>query len=223
MLLRFMKRCCRSLLFRYSKLIRKIYRGRVNKKLKNHDFTIICNNCIGTYIYYDLNHRFCSPTINLLFYHPEEFIHFVKNLKEYLACEVIEIESSKKYPVGILTYNSIDVELHFMHNKSFEEAKQRWNDRLIRMNYDNIYVIMESGNDTSEKLLNDFSTISYPNKVIITNGEYSSKESLEMNIYDENHMLGDILKYKNKFHYKRVLDEFDYISFLNTGEIKRAK
>ena len=35
-----------------------------------------------------------------------------------------------------------DIEIHFNHYISFEEAKNKWDERKRRINYDNIYIVM---------------------------------------------------------------------------------
>lgn len=54
-----------SLLRRAWNLLRhmewRFYKWRRRKRLKNHDFTILATNCIGTVIYHDLGLEFLSP------------------------------------------------------------------------------------------------------------------------------------------------------------------
>lgn len=48
------------------KKYRELIRNKFDrKKIKNKDYTILCNTCIGGVIYHDLNHEFLTPTINL--------------------------------------------------------------------------------------------------------------------------------------------------------------
>ena len=58
--------------------------------LRNHDFTIISNNCIGGCVYHDFHAEFLSPTINLYIPFPD-FITFLKNIKEALEAPVENI------------------------------------------------------------------------------------------------------------------------------------
>lgn len=52
---------------------------------------------------HDLSLRFNSPTINL-YIQPKEFIIFVRNLKDYMRCELEEIhDASVDFPVGRLS------------------------------------------------------------------------------------------------------------------------
>ena len=55
---------------------------------------------------HDLGLRFNSPTINL-YIQPNEFINFVKNLKDYVRCELEEIhDASVGFPVGRLSLSN---------------------------------------------------------------------------------------------------------------------
>ena len=99
------------------------YISKLREKLKNKSVSIISNNCIGGILYHDLGLKFNSPTINTLIY-GDEFVDFIKNLKEYINCELKYDESSKEYPIGLLSnVNKNIVHVHFLHDNSFEEAK----------------------------------------------------------------------------------------------------
>ncbi len=73
--------------------------NRTNRqRLSNHDFTIICNDCIGGCLYKDLKQRFNSPTINLYF-SAEDYITLIYNLKDFVNGEIREVvDKSEKYP-----------------------------------------------------------------------------------------------------------------------------
>lgn len=82
-----------------------------NRKLSQ--CSLICNNCIGGFIYSDLQLKFNSPTINLQI-PPADFCKFINNIDKYLSYELEEvlpppIEGFKKlggeninFPVGKL-------------------------------------------------------------------------------------------------------------------------
>lgn len=97
-------------------------------KLKNHNFTIISNNCCGEIMYNSLGERFNSPTINL-FIKTEHYLDFLENLQIYLNAPVFDISniSEVKYPVGQIKISENQfVNLHFVHYKSFDEARKKW-------------------------------------------------------------------------------------------------
>ena len=84
--------------------------------------------------------KFLSPTINL-FFTPEDFNLFCLNLKEYISVELKESkEDDIPYPVGLLSPKGLpSIKVHFMHYETFNEAKQKWNQRKERINFDNLY------------------------------------------------------------------------------------
>lgn len=133
-----------KVLRRLSNELKYYIRKRKYKKrpLQRTDYTIISSNCIGGSIYKDFNLPFNSPTIGL-FIHGKDYVKFCTNLHYYLSMSLTKAEVSKwagvvNYPVGIIG----DIEIHFLHYDSFEAARDKWEKRRARVNYDNIYYIM---------------------------------------------------------------------------------
>lgn len=116
-------------------------RKKLQEQLDNENFTIISSTCVGGKIYHDLGLRFTSPTINL-WIGAKDFLKFVKDLKYYLEdCELSEIkDSNEENPVGILGEGNKKVTIHFTHYPNFKIAKEKWNSRKKRVNYDKIYI-----------------------------------------------------------------------------------
>lgn len=81
--------------------LRKFRNLCLSHKLKNHDFTIIANNCIAGCVLHDLNLRFDTPTINLYIPFPD-YILFLKNLKRFVYADFTELPSENGHPVGLL-------------------------------------------------------------------------------------------------------------------------
>ena len=198
----------------------KKYINNLRRKIKNTSPTIISNNCIAGVIYHNLGIRFLSPTINL-YISGWDYIYFVENLEYYLSCELIERkEHNKGFPVGVLTSNDEskkDIEINFLHYKTFKEAKEAWYKRLKRVNYDNIFFIYEyyekNGNN---ELLMRFNNIKYNKHIILHKPHNNMKEKwiTVVNCYDKNETSGTIFNYDG-ITGKRYLDKFDYVSFLN--------
>ena len=118
----------------------RIYKPRESAKyrarLKNKNFSIICNNCFGGMLYHDLGLKFLSPTVNLYF-DMGDYIEFLENLGFYLNCELTNA-GSKEEIIGLLNNK---IKLHGVHYSSFDELKQKWEERRHRVNYDNLYII----------------------------------------------------------------------------------
>lgn len=114
------------------------YETIMRRRLKNHDFTILCSNCAGGIICHRLGLPFRSPTVNL-WLHQRDFLKLAANLKEYMSCD-LEFVDSKEYdhPVARLK----DITIYFNHSKSEQEAETDWNRRKARINYENLFLLM---------------------------------------------------------------------------------
>lgn len=85
---------------------------------------------------------FLSPTLNLAF-DGEDFIKFVGDLEKYLS---LELEEYKTNEVSYLVGKFHEVEVRFVHYRSFEEAAHKWKEISKRINFDDI-VIMATDRD----------------------------------------------------------------------------
>lgn len=174
------------------------------------------NELRGGGVSHELGLRFNSPTVNLWF-KPGEFIKFLSQLEYYLYdCEIQEDTQSSEengYPVGKLD----DVRVYFTHYKSFDQAKQKWNDRLKRLNMDNIYIVMVQKDGCTEHNILSFDKLKFKHKVVFTAKEYPQFCSAYYIPKSEEDACNvkNLCDYQSKFTGKRWLDEFDWISFLN--------
>lgn len=196
------------------------YIKSIRCKIKNTSSTIIANNCIAGIIYHNLGLKFLAPTINL-YISGYDYIYFVENIKYYLDCDLVEkSHNEQEFPIGILVSNDESkksIEINFLHYKTFSEAKDAWNKRKKRVNYDNLFFIYEyyekSGND---ELLKRFNKIQYNKHVIFhkPHNDIKGEEVTVVDCYDGKETSGTIFKYDG-ITGKRYLDKFDYVSFLN--------
>lgn len=146
------------------------------RMLHDKRFTIISNNCWGGYIYRLFGLPYQSPTIGL-FIMPEDYIKLVKNLEYYLLKNEISFispEESKhknelcnhegfgSYPIGRLD----DIEIFFVHYKDEKEAKEKWDRRLKRVNWDNLIIKFNDQNGCTEKQIMEFNKITKHKKMI---------------------------------------------------------
>lgn len=100
------------MLSRTAELIRslreKFHKHKMQAKYHNGDITIISNNCLAGVIYNILGLQFSSPTINQ-WMKMAEYLEFVKDLKYWMSCELIEdTQESEKwdFTVGYLKSNN---------------------------------------------------------------------------------------------------------------------
>lgn len=183
----------------------------MRKRLKNPNFTLFSSNCLGGLVYHELGLNFCSPTINLRFSSPD-FVKFICNLKHYLKCEFVEIESAQAYPVAYLD----DITIHFVHYHSFEEAIAAWERRIKRINWDNIFVLLNDcdgmGNEEYEQLKN----LEFKNICVFTAREYSEYPfCFQLSKYKNLTSVGNTMGKSLLTGRMMVEDEFDFVGWFN--------
>lgn len=185
------------------------------KRLTNSRCSVFSSNCVGGVICHDLGLRFNSPTVNLYFL-PSDFVRFAKHPERYLKARLIENtnRTSLGYPVGVL----IDIEIRFMHYKSFDEARESWERRSKRVDLDNARWIMVDRDGATIEDVAEFLSLGLDNHVVLSGRkemagipgvEYRSKWTCK-----DNDTI-DLCAFESKIAARRYIDEFDYISFMN--------
>ena len=93
---------------------------------------IITNNCYGLDYYKKQNIPYNTPFVGLFIY-ADCYIKLLESFEAYMDEPLTYCMFSKygktDYPVGLL----YDVEIHFLHYKTFQEALHKWNRRKARM------------------------------------------------------------------------------------------
>lgn len=162
------------------------------KKLNCEEFTIIANNCWGGHVYRYFNKEYLSPTVGLYFF-AEDYVKFIGSLKQYLDKElkfipytesryrqVLERRGETHVPIGKLD----DVEIVFLHYKSEEEAKKKWNRRKERIVWDNLIFKMSEQNLCTEKDILDYDSLPYNRKFIFVTKDYGIKSQVLFKEYE---------------------------------------
>lgn len=141
------------------------------RKLKSTTFTIISNNCWGgiCYEYFGLPKQ--SPTVGTFFF-ADDYLKFISNLKFYLNENIkfICANESKHYdvimkkniicPIGVLD----DVEVFFLHYADEAIAKEKWNRRIKRIDWDNLIFKFSKMNECTDNHLDFFEKLELPGK-----------------------------------------------------------
>lgn len=193
--------------------IRRFYN---KKRIKNRDFTIISNNCWAGKAYQYLDMPYLTPTVGLYFF-AEDYLKFISNLHYYLSLELQFIDARQsKYsntlaqrkqldiPIGILD----DVEIVFLHYKSKEEAKSKWNRRKERINFDNVIFKFSNMNLCNEEVMKTYDGLPFNNKFLLNNNEeltYKS-EVFWLGECNEQEVLNDTNPFPGNLHLAKLLD-----------------
>ena len=134
-------------------------------------------------LYESYNIRKNSPTVGLFFF-AEDYMIFLKHLKEFLKTDLkfIEPNNSKwkdypelqndkrfgNFPIGILQNEFGTVEIFFLHYSDNKSAYDKWTKRCARVNFNKLLIKFDDQNQFDEKYLCDFSELTYKNKIFFT-------------------------------------------------------
>ena len=144
------------------KIIQLLYKCEL-RQLKNDNFSLFCNVCIGGIIYSNLKKQFLSPTINL-WLTCDDFCKFLLNLDKYIESP-IKFIGYDEGPIGVID----DIKIHFNHYKSIEDALNAWNRRKQRINKKNMYAIIRWSEESkiNQNILNELNQ-KYKNIILIS-------------------------------------------------------
>lgn len=204
---------------------RNRYKEEKQNRLTNTNPTIICNSCVCGTIYRDLNLQYMSPTTDILIY-AKDFFVLLQDLDYYLHCSVEEIFlEGISYPVGVLKRGDEQVVLRFLHEHSFQEAKEKWERRCKRVDLNNVCIIYHQKACSQHLLVRKsnpyyrkFKELPYHNKRMISNVLLSFDKELVALSKAVFHKKKTVLEYPSAYSKKRLMDQFDYVSFLNQNK-----
>lgn len=162
-----------KILYKIRKLFAPLSRPKRDRKmketLKDVEFTVFCNNCLGGVFCHDAGQPFRSPTVNLSF-DGFDFIRFLERPEYYLSRDIeFYVDENRKFPMGRIE----DVKIYFVHYKTPEEARNAWMRRKDRIVWDNIFVISTDHDGMYlPELMERFDKLPYQNKVMFTAKSY---------------------------------------------------
>jgi uncharacterized protein (DUF1919 family) len=164
----------------YDKWRIKYLSKRSFKGLQNTTFSIFANNCAAGFIYQDAGLEYRTPTIGLFFHSPcyikllknfnsvNDTLKFVKKSK-YESTNNLRGNSNNFYPIAII---GDDIEIHFLHYKSNEDAKDKWARRLSKMNYENLLFLFSAREFVTDEIIREFCGLPFSNKICLSANEY---------------------------------------------------
>lgn len=187
-------------------------------RLRNTDFTIISSNCNGGVISSDLGLPFRSPFVNL-FIKASDYIRILTDLKGYMEEQLSFVKETDpiygdiSYPTAYLK----DVKIYFMHYNTEDEAREAWERRKKRMNWDNIFVIFTDRSGCTLDDLKAFDALPYKNKVVFTHIPYPEiKSAYYIKGYENEDKVGILSEWQDeKRPVRRMYDQFDFVGWFN--------
>ncbi len=158
----------------------------VDHKTKLHatDFSIISNNCWGGIVYHDLGIAYQTPFVNM-YMHADCFLAMLQDLPSYLKSPITFSHQSKyfnsptNYPVGLLK----DVEIHFIHYQNLEQAKKKWLERVQRVNYEKLLIVLSERDGCTTRHVQLFDLLPYKNKVCFVKEDYKLSKTKVISSY----------------------------------------
>ena len=200
-------------------VVNKFLRERINfknrQRLKNKEVSLIANNCNGGFMCHDLHMQFRSPFVNL-WLKPKDFLKYLKNIEHYMNSELTFIkEEGIDYPVGLLD----DVKIYFMHYENEEIAREKWNERTKRIDFNNLFVLFNDGAGCTDEDLKEFDELPYKNKIAFVHKEKPEIASTYyIKGFENEESVGILSRYLNNHTGKRYYDDFDYVKWFNSGK-----
>jgi len=191
------------------------------KRTKSNDFTIISNDCWGAEVYRYLGLQYNSPFVGLFIMAPC-YIKLLQNFEENIHATLSFIDKSKyelnnktrakknnKYPIGLING---DIEIHFLHYSSENEALDNWTRRIERINFNRLFIKFDCGKDLcSYEHIKAFENLPFQNKLCLSPQIYPEFKS---NIFIKN-WESDGAKM-----FLKTLKVFDVIGWINNNTIK---
>lgn len=200
-------------------------------RLKQEKVSILSNYCLGGLVYKELGLKMLSPTINMIC-NGADFFKFLSNYKFYLNKKMEALDNgfknNKSYtPHDMLRFapkGIIDGEIvwNFVHNSRVDEEIELWNKRRLRVNYENIAVVMIIQNEEEIVL---FDKLQFSKKIGIYYKEIEGIDGI-INVpgWDDPEVR---FKFDFRWHVyansamlntKNMISKIDWIKFLNGSD-----
>ena len=193
-------------------ILRENYISPIREKLTNHELSVFANNCVGGVLLHELGVRFNSPFVNL-FVVPHDYIELISNPEYYFSQPLRFIEDkSVSYPVAMID----SIRINFVHYKSPEEAEAKWFERVKRINWENLFVIMTEQDGCKYDDLIRFDHLPYTNKIVFTKEQYSDIKCCRIaEGYEGKREVSMLLEFRDRYSIHRNYDFFDFVEWFN--------
>lgn len=159
------------------KINNKIAKIKLRQNLRDTNFSIISNNCWGSFTYQKYGIEYKSPTVGLYIL-GHDFVKLCADWEMYFNCELQFIPwenasyhyaliNEQPYPVARLN----DIEIYFMHYKSEKEALDKWHRRVKRINPKHMIFKLSQREGCSKEDIEQFLELPLKHKVCFSYDE----------------------------------------------------
>lgn len=183
---------------------------------KDKNFSIICNNCLGGFIYQHYNIEYRTPTLGLFFL-ARDYVKFLSDIKFYLSKQLefikpnesIYYEEFKKsdlsidFPIAKLS----DIEIFFMHYKTEDEVLEKWNRRINKINWNNLIIIFAENETCNLEIIKQFDALPFKNKICFTRDDHKEIKS--------SCFIEEMKDPKRSWDMETIMKHFDISKFIN--------
>lgn len=187
-------------------------RKKLRACLKKTSISFFTPNCIGGLLFHELGLQFKSPTVNLML-SQTDFAKFVLKMDDYL-----------KYPLSFFEKEGLecpcarlnDITIHFTHYASNKEAECKWNKRVQRIDYENIYIFIQERDGLTKERIMELGKLPVKGIVAFTAHDYPDIPwAVYLPQYEKDGEVGNILK-RNIIDNSRVYERcFDFVGWFN--------
>lgn len=195
--------------------------------MHNHQFVIISNNCFGGQVYQWLGKTYNTPFVGLYLNGPcylkllQNFDYYLKQDLEFIQESIYPKTKKHWYPIGKLD----DIEVHFSHYDSQEEAMEKWTRRKKRMleteEKNRLFPVLVERDNVDEQIVKEFHKIPFENKLSFSCQDYqlSAKENIVLHQKCKERLNSTP---NGKKVFKLAFLYIDIVHWLNTGVVKRT-
>lgn len=210
-----------------NKILKNLALNYERQRLNNVKFIIVSNNCWGYEIYKTLGKEYNTPFVGL-YIHPDDYIRLLKNFHKIRNSTLVFAKKSKYleaskicYPIGLLLD---DIEIHFLHYNTEEEALAKWQRRVLRMMRDiengvTIYLKICDRDGLKDDHLKQFISLPFSNKISIGVNSMPYKDHLAVGKLRDstgNFVINGMDLFRKRYAY------FDITLWLRNGTIKHS-
>jgi uncharacterized protein (DUF1919 family) len=193
-------------------------RKHLQNRVQNKKISIFSNDCWAGELYQHLQIPYLTPFVGLVLKAPC-YIKLLERPRYYLEMPLkfVTISHYAEYTGDYPLARIDDIEIHFMHYKTPQEALDKWTRRLKRINWDNIYVKFDVGKDhATPEQAEYFLQLPFARKLVLAPQHFIPGKN--RHIVTSSNYLGDAT---HMFYESIKL--FDIIKWLNSGEISKFK